>query len=57
MGITCDGEMRIWDAASVRLLVHDRNGIGRLLHTLFIAAQIKMLHIAAEERANADEHE
>ena len=50
MGITCDGEMRIWDAASVRLLVHDRNGIGRLLHMVTSQLKSKLVHIAAEEK-------
>ena len=50
MGITCDGEMRIWDAASVRLLVHDRNGIGRLLHMVASQLKSKLVHIAAEEK-------
>ena len=52
LGISCDSEMRIWDASSARLLVHDRNGLGRLIGMVASQLRSKLIHTARKEDGN-----
>ena len=44
LGICVNGEMRIWDACSPRLLVHDRHGVSRLLAMVARELETKLTH-------------